>query len=155
MNTEEVVSIQDHEEHMRRCIVLAKVALSRNNTPVGSLVVRNGDIIGEGIEALPGGDTVTGHAEIIACQAAIDATGQKLLEGATLYTTAEPCFMCSYVIRQCRIALVVYGVATPDIGGITSSHPILIDNGLSAWCSAPRALGGILLDECQQLSLSK
>ena len=76
---------------------------------------------------MPKGSSITGHAEILACQAALDATGRRDLAGAVLYTTAEPCFMCAYAIRQLRIGLVVYGIETPIIGGITSIHPILTD----------------------------
>ena len=144
----------EHEHYMRRCIELAKVAQSRGNTPVGSVVVINGEIVGEGIEELPTSSNITGHAEVVACQDAVNRTGSNLLSEAALYTTAEPCFMCSYVIRQCRIASLVYGIETPDIGGVTSSHPILTDVSLSAaWRPAPRILAGVLKSECQPLRL--
>ena len=141
----------DHERFMRRSIELAKIAQSRDNAPVGSVVVLDGEVVGEGIENLPAGSSVTGHAEILACQMAVDKTGKRLLDGARLYTTAEPCFMCSYVIRQCGIALVVYGLETPIVGGITSSLPVLTDVSLSGWKPPPRVLGGILRDACRQL----
>ena len=139
-----------HERYMRRCIELAKVAQSRGNAPVGSVVVFDGEVIGEGSEDLPAGTSITGHAEVIACQSSVDRAGCRRLRGATLYTTAEPCFMCSYVIRQCGVALVVYGVETPVVGGITSSHAILTAS-LADWRPAPRVLGGILESDCQQL----
>jgi len=66
-----------------------------------------GKIVGEGVEQLPAGNILTGHAEVLACQQAIETLTVRSLEKAILYTTAEPCFMCSYVIRQCRIAQVV------------------------------------------------
>ncbi len=151
MNTNDTAVVAEQERFMRRCIELAKIARNRNNTPVGSVVVIDGEVVGEGIEDLPAGVCVTGHAEILACQAAVDKTGSRLLDGASLYTTAEPCFMCSYVIRQCGISVVVYGVETPDIGGVTSCHPILTDTSISNWIPPPRVLGGILQSECRQL----
>ena len=108
-------------------------------------------IVGEGCEELPAGLSVTGHAEVIACQSAVDKTGNRRLDGATLYTTAEPCFMCSYVIRQCRLSLIVYGTETPGVGGVTSELPILTDSGLSNWAPPPRVLGGVLQKECRNL----
>lgn len=108
-------------------------------------------IIGEGAETLPLGPSLTGHAEILACQAALDATGRKELAGAVLYTTAEPCFMCSYAIRQLRIVLVVYGIETPVIGGVTSIHPILSDSALDVWRPAPVVIGGVLRAACETL----
>ena len=140
-----------HEEFMRRCIQLARNAKAQGNTAVGSVVVLGGKIVGEGVEQLPAGNILTGHAEVLACQQAIETLQVRSLEKAILYSTAEPCFMCSYVIGQCRIAKVVYGTETAMIGGITSSFPILTALGLSAWKPAPQVLGGILAEECRQL----
>ncbi len=151
MNANDTAALAEHERFMRRCIELAKIAQKRNNTPVGSVVVVDGEVVGEGVEDLPAGILVTGHAEILACQAAVDKTGSPRLDGASLYTTAEPCFMCSYVIRQSGISLVVYGLDTPHVGGVTSSHPILTDTSIPDWKPAPSVLAGILRDECQQL----
>ena len=141
----------DHDHFMHRCLELAAVARSGGNTPVGSVVVIDGRVIGEASEALPAGRSVTGHAEVLACQAALDRTGRSDLAGAALHTTAEPCFMCSYVIRQLRVALVVYGVETPLIGGVTSAHPILTDPSLDRWRPAPVVMGGVLRDDCEHL----
>jgi tRNA(adenine34) deaminase len=140
-----------HERFMRRCIELAQIAQRQHNTPVGSVVVLDGDVVGEGIEDLPAGDSVVGHAEVLACQKAVDHTGSRRLAGATLYTTAEPCFMCSYIIRQCEISLVVYGRDTPGVGGATSSHPILTDTSMLGWKPAPHVIGGVLRRECQHI----
>jgi tRNA(adenine34) deaminase len=141
----------DHEHFMRRCLELAAVAREQGNTPVGSVVVHDGAIIGEGIETLPTGTSITGHAETLACQAALDATGRRDLAGAVLYTTAEPCFMCGYVIRQLRVGLIVYGKETPMIGAVTSIHPILTDPALDGWRPAPGVIGGVLREECKGL----
>ena len=149
------IAFAEHERFMGRCLELARIARQGNNAPVGSVVVIDGSIVGEGIETLPSGTNITGHAEVIACQSAVEHTGSKLLDRATLYTTAEPCFMCSYVIRQCGIALVVYSLETPSVGGITSAHPILTDERLPDWKSPPRVLGGVLQDECELLRAEK
>ena len=143
--------LHQHEKYMRRCIELAEIAGKRQNTLVGSVIVLNDEIVGEGIEALPNGNDITGHAEVLACQAAVDNTGHRLLTGATLYSTAEPCFMCSYLIRSAAISLVVYGSDTPVIGGVTSVHNILTDPRLSNWKPVPRVSSGVLLDECLAL----
>ena len=100
---------------------------------------------------MPTDPSLTGHAEIIACQAALDGSGRKDLAGAALYTTAEPCFMCAYAIRQLRVARVVYGKETPVIGAVTSIHPILTDPGLDGWRPAPDVIAGVLREECEGL----
>jgi tRNA(adenine34) deaminase len=141
----------EHERYMRRCLELAAVARERGDVPVGAVVVIDGAIAGEASETLPTGAAITGHAETLACQAALDAVGGRDLAGATLYTTAEPCFMCSFLIRRLRAALVVYGVETPMIGGATSAHPILTDPALDPWRPAPRVAAGVLRDECERI----
>ncbi|MDG3005213.1 nucleoside deaminase [Paludisphaera mucosa] len=143
----------DHERFMRRCLQLAATARDRGDTPVGGVVALDGVILGEGAETLPTGRSVTGHAEILACQAALDATGRRDLAAAVLYTTAEPCFMCAYVIRQLRISLVVYGLETPAVGGVTSIHPILTDPALDDWRPAPAVIGGVMREECGRLKV--
>ncbi|MDR3617722.1 MAG: nucleoside deaminase [Paludisphaera borealis] len=145
----------EHEGFMIRCLELAAIAAGLGNTPVGSVVVLDGRIVGEAGEDLPTGSSVTGHAEVLACQAALDHLGRKDLAGAVLYSTAEPCFMCSYVIRQLRVAQVVYGLDTPTIGGATSDHPILTDPALAPWRPAPRVLGGVLRDDCERLKTTR
>lgn len=142
----------DHAVFMRRCLDLAEDARRGGNTPVGSVVVMGGEIVGEAGETLPAGASITGHAEVLACQAALDRDGRRDLAGAVLYTTAEPCFMCSFVIRKLRVAQVVFGVETPLIGGATSSHPILTDPALNPWRTAPLVAGGVLRDDCERLT---
>ena len=140
-----------HELFMRRCIELAKIAKNNHNTPVGSIVVLNKVIIAEGYEELPKGNNITAHAEIVACQNAVEKLGVMNLNGATLYSTAEPCFMCSFIIRQLEISKVVYGADTVNIGGVTSSHRILTDENISNWNPAPAVIGGVSKLECLEL----
>jgi tRNA(adenine34) deaminase len=141
----------DHESHMRRCIELARLAKQQGNTPVGSVVVLDGQIIGEGIEQLPAGLVLTGHAEVLACQQAAERRGSRILRGAILFSTAEPCFMCSYVIRQAEIAEVVFAVPTALIGGATSDYPILTTSSLAIWKPPVLVSGGLLAGECRQI----
>jgi tRNA(adenine34) deaminase len=143
----------DHEHFMRRCLELATMARDHGNAPVGSVDVLDGTMIGEGIEILPTGSSITGHAETLACQAALDATSRRDLAGAILYTTAEPCFMCGYAICQLRIGLVLYRIDTPALWAVTSIHPILTDPALDGWRLAPTVIGGILREECERLKV--
>jgi len=121
-----------HERFMRRCIELAREAKQQGNTPVGSVVILNGEISGEGMEQLPTRLLLTGHAEALACQHAVEKSGNRFLRGSTLYSTAEPCIMCSYIIRQAEIAKVDYAIETPLIGGVTSAFPALTTIELNA-----------------------
>lgn len=136
---------------MRQAIRLARIARERGDTPVGSVVVCGGRIVGEGIEAVRREKDLAAHAEAIAVREACHALGSLDLTGCTLYTTAEPCFMCSYVIRSARVSRVVTGRAVQHIGGISSKHPILLDPGIPNWSRPPLVTTGVLEEECNRL----
>jgi tRNA(adenine34) deaminase len=140
-----------YEYFMRTCIELARRAGTSHDTLVGSLVVCNGRIIGEGVEGVRAKADITAHAEIEAVKASCVALKSLLLEGCVLYTTAEPCFMCSYAIRQARISQVVIGRRSPDMGGVSSKFPILTDPAIENWWAPPEVVTGILQKECEEL----
>jgi tRNA(adenine34) deaminase len=136
------------ESYMRRAIALARIALANGDTPVGALVVHKRKIIGEGFEAVKKRMDVSAHAELIAVRNACSAVQTFDLSGCTLYSTAEPCFMCSYAVRQTRICQVIIGRPTPTVGGISSHHPILIDAQIPGWGKPPNIVSGFLEAEC-------
>lgn len=136
---------------MERCLELAQVARDQGNTPVGSLVLKENQIIAEASEELPVSFDIAGHSEIIALRRACYALNSHDLSGCTLYTTAEPCLMCSYAIRETHIRQVVIGAPTPDIGGVSSIYPILRDTTITSWSSPPIIIEGILLGKCLAL----
>ncbi|MCC6392331.1 MAG: nucleoside deaminase [Bryobacterales bacterium] len=136
---------------MRHCIELARRARESGDHPVGSLVAREESVLGSGMESTRRLLDVAAHAEIEALRAACRKTGALELAGATLYTTTEPCYLCSFAIRQLRIARVVIGRPYPAAGGLTSRHPILIDPSMTCWGPPPVVVSGVLLEECEAL----
>jgi tRNA(adenine34) deaminase len=94
---------------------------------------------------------LTAHAEIEAVRRACVVLQAIRLDGCTLYTTAEPCFMCSYAIRQARISQVVIGRPTPEVGGVSSRHAILTDPAIAVWSSPPTICAVVLRHECEEL----
>lgn len=136
---------------MRQAIRLGRVALKRGDAPVGSVIVCEGRIIGKGIEAVRTDKDFVAHAEVIAVREACHALESMDLAGCTLYTTAEPCFMCSYVIRSARVSRIVTGKTVPHIGGISSEHPILLDPDIPNWSRPPVVTMGVLEEECRAL----
>lgn len=139
--------------YMQRCIELAQRARQSGDTPVGSLIVRNDQVIGEGVEAVRSRLDVTAHAEIEAIRRACYSVHSLDLAGSVLYTTAEPCWMCSYAIRQTRISQVVIGRTVPSVGGFSSRHPILADPDIECWPSPPLVTSGVLGPECEKLKM--
>mgnify|MGYP003575982204 CR=1 FL=1 len=122
---------------MQRCLDLAAKAKANGKTPVGAVIVRDEDIIAEGIEGGPELPSPLAHAEVVAIINAIDKLGSKDLSGCVLYTNVEPCLMCSYLIRQTKISKVVYGKEAGEIGGARGKFPILISNSIAKWGEPP------------------
>lgn len=138
------------EAHMRRCLTLAGEAADGGETPVGAVVVRGATVIGEGAEGTRRLVDPTAHAEILAIRAACQHEGTLVLPGCALYTTVEPCVLCSYAIRQTGISRVVYGIPAGRAGGVTSNYPVLTDRELLAG-QPPAIVSGVLAEECRHV----
>lgn len=137
--------------HMRRCIELARAAHRRGDTPVGSLLVRDGRVIAEAEERVESVLDIAGHAELLAVRLGCRALGGFDLSSCALYTSAEPCFMCSSAIRQTGIARVVIGAPIPGVGGITSRYPILGASDVPGWAVPPVVVQGVMQEACEAL----
>lgn len=142
---------KQYEVLMRRCIELAKIAKKRGDSPVGSLIVKEGQIVAEGIEGNKTHKDITFHAEIEAVRNATAKLGKSDLSDCFMVTTHEPCIMCSYVIRHHKIDLIIVGIPTGEIGGYSSALPVLLDRTISKWASPPNIIDRILEEECKEL----
>ncbi len=139
------------ERLMRRCIELARQAKRAGNTAVGSLIAIDARIVVEAEEETPGGPDRFAHAELIAVRRATERLGRKTFPEAVLYTTAEPCLLCSFAIREARIERIVIGTSVPHIGGATSPYPILSAADVPPWGAPPTIVWGVLQKECEAL----
>lgn len=140
-----------YESLMRQCIRLAKTAKARGESPVGAVVVRDGQVIEEGIEAGKARQDISRHAEVEAITAARQARGTNDLSDCILVTTHEPCILCAYVIRHHGIATVVFGAATGEIGGYSSKLAVLRDRSVQRWNEPPTVITGVLEQACRKL----
>jgi tRNA(adenine34) deaminase len=137
------------QSYMERCLELASLARASGHTAVGALVVTGGAVIGEGIEGAGDIPGLLAHAEVIAILEATRARGSSDLSGCTLFTTVEPCYMCSYLIRRTRITRIVFGTLTAA-GGATSSFPFLAAP-MEPWGAPPEIVSGLLEEACTAL----
>lgn len=137
---------------MRDCITLANEALANGDPPVGSLLVFEDQVIGKGIEAGKSSGDITQHAEILAVKDALANGYGDLLSRSTLFSTHEPCLMCSYLIRHHQIEKIVFGVPVPFVGGQSSDFKILETESVPKWGTSPSIESGILLQECEYLN---
>jgi tRNA(adenine34) deaminase len=146
--------ITNHEYFMQSCIALALIARQRGDSPVGSVIVYEGKIIGEGIEGGKTCQDITFHAEIEAIRRATVFLQSQDLSACIMYTTHEPCIMCSYMIRHTRINTIVASLTTGEIGGYSSHLPVLTDTTIKKWAAPPIFISGVLEQESRALHTS-
>ena len=103
--------IDDDKKFMARALELAANGMghTRPNPMVGAVLVKDGEIIGEGWHEFYGGP----HAEV---NAFADCRADPA--GATLYVTLEPCVMCAWAMVQCRMSRVVFAAWDAKAGGL-------------------------------------
>ena len=133
---------------MRRALALAARAEAQGEVPVGALIVRDGEVVGEGWNQPITLRDPTAHAEILALRAAAAAVQDYRLGGMTLYVTLEPCPMCAAALVHARIARLVYGAWDPRQGAAGSAFNLVTAKTLN---HAVDTFGGVLADECSAL----
>lgn len=143
---------EEHKHFMKKCLELALEAKRNGKAGVGALLVKDGQIIAQGIEGSSALPPQLAHAEIIAIIKGMSVLETNDLSGFTLYTTVEPCIMCSYMIRSTRIGHVVIGTPTTSVGGVTSNYPILTAEDIPNWPSVPSITMGFMEGECKNAS---
>ena len=127
----------DDAHWMRRCGELAVLAKAAGNTAVGSLLVLDGQLLTEASEQTPGGPRPFAHAELLVVEQALRLRPRPDLQHATLYSTAEPCVLCGFAVREARIGRVVIARPAGDIGSIRSRFPVLTADWVARWGPPP------------------
>lgn len=125
---------------MRRALELAHEAAQSGEVPVGAVVTRDGEIVGEGRNRMRRGSDPTAHAEMVAIRAAAERLGQSRLDGCTLWVTLEPCAMCAGAIALARIDSLRFGAEDPKGGGVIHGARVFSQPTCH---HKPEVLGGI------------
>ena len=103
------------KQFMTRAIELARVGMDAGvGGPFGCVVVKNGEIIGEGNNRVTSTNDPTAHAEVVAIRAACERLNTFQLDGCEIYTSCEPCPMCLGAIYWARPAKVFYACTRKD-----------------------------------------
>ena len=100
--------IKDDVYYMNRAYKEAMKAYDKDEIPIGVVIVKDGKIISQAHNLRDSKQIVTKHAEIIAVEKANKKENNWRLIDCILYTTLEPCDMCSEVIKESKIKKVVY-----------------------------------------------
>lgn len=131
------------EYFMKEALKEARLALEKDEVPVGAVIVCNNRIIARAHNLTEQLTDVTAHAEMQAFTAASSFLGGKYLEDCTLYVTLEPCVMCAGAAFWTQISRVVFGASDPKRGFTLVSKKILHPK--------TQMTGGLLENECSAL----
>lgn len=96
-------------DFLARAIELADESVRRGGFPAGAIIVKNGEVIAEGISIGNSIHDPTAHAESVAIREACKKLGITNLEGFVLYSSLQPCLMCFSAAQWAGISKNVYG----------------------------------------------
>jgi tRNA(adenine34) deaminase len=142
------------EQFMRRAIALAKQGDRRpGGSPIGCVIVLDGRIIGEGHNQTEMDHDPTAHGEVVAMRRAGQTLQNWELRGATLYSTLQPCGMCSMASIWAKITRIVYGAERHQVHRMyfEDRHVDTLDLIRDAWRDDITIEGGLLAEECARL----
>ena len=136
------------EDFLREALELALEAERGGEVPVGAVLVIDGRVMGRGRNSPISRSDPTAHAEVLALREAAAATGNYRLEGATMYTTLEPCVMCAGALVAARVSRLVFGARDLRFGGVRSKFQLADAEVLN---HRVEIVEGVLGAECAEL----
>lgn len=132
---------------MKRAIELAKLSAIEKEVPVGAVVVKDNEIVGEGRNRRETGKNALYHAELEAIGNACKKLGGWRLWQCDIYVTLEPCPMCAGAIINARIKRVYFGAFDKKAGSFGS----VADFNSIPYNHKPEIISGIMEEECSDL----
>ena len=123
--------LEPERRWMKTALREAERAFETDEVPVGTVVVKDGQIVGRGHNLVETLRDPTAHAEMIAITAACETLGDKVLNGCTLYVTLEPCPMCAGAIVWARLSRLVFGAFDEKAGSASTLYNIPQDKRLN------------------------
>lgn len=136
------------EDWMQLALELARQAEAIDEVPVGAVIVRDGELIGQGFNQTISSADPTAHAEIVALRDAAKNVNNYRLSGADMFVTIEPCSMCAGAMIHARINQLFYGAKEPRAGAVVSSIAVLDNPKVNHRVSHQ---GGVLETETSEL----
>ena len=123
------------------------------DTPIAAILVLGGKEIARGVNRTKECCDATAHAEVVTLRAAGKAQGDMRIEGATLYSTLQPCGMCTFASIWAGVSRIVYGAGRGEVHEMyfEDRHLSTLDFVADAYKDDLELVGGVLADECAQL----
>jgi tRNA(adenine34) deaminase len=145
------LSAEQDEYWMRYALQLADNAQQQGEVPVGAVLVKDNQIIGEGWNQSISLHDPSAHAEMMAIRDAGKNLLNYRLVGSCLYVTLEPCTMCAGLLIHSRIERLVFGASDLKTGAVGSLYDLLGDLRMNHQVEVK---GGVMQQECgNKLSL--
>lgn len=135
---------------MQRAMELARLSALEGEVPVGAVVVKDNEIVGEGRNRRELGKNALYHAELEAIDSACKKLGGWRLWQCELYVTLEPCPMCAGAIINARIKKVYFGAYDKKAGSFGS----VADFNTIPYNHKPEIVSGLMADECSAMLTS-
>lgn len=129
---------------MQRAIELARQCALEGEVPVGAVVVKDNEIVGEGRNRRELGKNALYHAELEAIDNACKRLGGWRLWQCDIYVTLEPCPMCAGAIINSRIKAVYFGASDKKAGSFGS----VADFNKLAYNHKPEIFSGVMEEQC-------
>jgi len=133
---------------MDQALAEARAAAAAGEVPVGCVIVRDGQIVGQGHNRTLGERDPTAHAEMVALRHAAAVLGSDRLVECDIYVTLEPCAMCAGALSLARVRRLYYGAADPKGGAVESGVRLF---SASTCHHRPEVYGGIAEDDAAAL----
>lgn len=127
---------------MRLALEEARKAFDEGETPVGAVLVKDGEVICAAHNRREADHDPTAHAELLCLREGARRLGDWRLRGCTLYVTLEPCPMCAGAMLMSQLGECVYGADDPRQGCCGSVYDLPGDkrlHGTTLWRSGEQA----------------
>lgn len=148
------MTVHNDAHWMREAVKLARTKGSDPScTPIAAIIVLGNEAIAAEVNQTAERNDATAHAEIMAIRAAGAKIGDMELRGATLYSTLQPCGMCTMGSIWSKIGRIVYGAGRDDVHKMyfEDRHLDTADFIRDAFRDDLHITGGVLTSECAQL----
>src|SRR5215212_3121763 len=110
---------EKEKELLERAIELSRQGMQQGcGGPFGCVIVKNGEIVGEGYNMVTSTNDPTAHAEVVAIRQACTKLNAYQLPGCDVYASCEPCPMCLGAIYWARPARVIFANTRHDAAAI-------------------------------------
>jgi tRNA(Arg) A34 adenosine deaminase TadA len=110
--------MENHKPYLREAIALSRSAVEQGNEPFGALLARDGEVILRAENSVFTGRDMTNHAEMNLIKLAAKHYDTAFLAGCTVYTSTEPCAMCSGAIYWSGVGRMIFACSEVRLGEI-------------------------------------